>query len=311
MADWLSRLVAWGQGYERVLSSRGENLIWLITLAEELSAKVERGEKRDLRSLTASRAAEARARLQADITAYQALSTTMPEVDPSLPMTAAHREQIRKMALTPDLIGTMLISTGQSSDSYLALYEAAGSGRPEDMARLGAGLLDMNAAQLEAEITMLSGALGNPEAPNHYFTLASIETNKAIIVWLKHRRALLFGEPVDGSRGAAGIRRHAGLVTDAAGRMDAATERLAQLLRSDPEVAASGFGEMMGRLFVGFHEAAEIERDIAVELEAIAAGVEKGDLDAEDAASLRLDALVVRRIEADSAQREMMAQMGA
>lgn len=311
MSDWLSRVATWGQGYERVLNSRAENLIWLVTLAEDLAAKIDRGETRDLRSWTASRAAEARTRLKADITAYEALPTTMPQIDPSLPLTAAHREQFRQMSLTPDRIGAMLISTGQSSQTYLALYEAAGSGEPEDMARLGAGLLDMNAAQLEAEITMLAGNLGNTDTPNHYFSLASIECNKALIVWLKHRRSVLFGEPFDSTASAAGIRAHAGRVVEAANRMDATTDKLAQRLNGAPEVADTPFGENMIRLFAGFHAAAATEREIAAALDAIAAGVEAGDLDAEDAASSRLDSLVTRRIETDSAQREIMAQMGA
>lgn len=311
MADWLSRMATWGQGYERILASRSDNLIWLVDLTEELSGKIERGEKRDLRGFTAGRAAEARARLQADVSAYEALSTSQPPLDPSFPVSPALREQIRRTALMPDLIGTMLISTGQSSESYLALYEAAGSGKSEDLYRLAAGLLDMNSAQLEAENTMLAGNLGNPESPSHHLARASIETNKAMMIWLGHRRTTLFGDPGDRAQSASGIRRHAALVRDSADQTDQVSERLAQIVQSDPEVAATGLGDMVAGLAASFREAAGIERNIAIALEAIALGVDKGDMEAEDGASERLSALVTQRLESDSARRQLMAQMGA
>ncbi|HEY0600363.1 hypothetical protein [Brevundimonas sp.] len=311
MADWLSRMAAWGQGYERVLLSRSDTLVWLVDLSAELSARIERGETRDLDRFTAGRAAEARARLQADVSAYEALSTTQPPLDPSFPVSPTLREQIRRTALMPDLVGSMLISTGQSSESYLTLYEAAGSGEPEDLIRLAAGLLNMNSAQLEAENTMLAGNLGNPESPSHHLTRASIETNKAMILWLEHRRAIVFEEPADRTGKAAGVRRHAAMVRDAATQADLMTERLARIVRSDPQVSATGLGEMVAGVAASFHEAAGIERGIAVELEAIAIGLEKGDMDAEDEAADRLSTLVVQRLESDSARRQLMAQMGA
>lgn len=255
LQGWLAEVAAWGQKYDAVTSSRAESLGRMMTDPVELIEKVEAGDLAGAQAWVAVWAPEMRRRLAADIKAYSQLPTEMPAAPKGLPLTPEHLARIQMMGQVPDRIGALLISTGQSAETYIQLVEAAAGGDAGDIERLGLGSYTLIAAHLEAENVMLEALRGEP-GPVHDFRTAMIEANKAMIVWMLHEQAIGFGREVDPAAAAAVIRSHAAEVRAAAIRMKQGVDDLERGTRADSALQATDLERLFGTLFDSMRDSA-------------------------------------------------------
>lgn len=306
--DWLSRVAVWGQGYDAVTTSRSNTLLWMLDAPTILVDKLDGGNKAGARTWATTWAAEARQRLAADIEAYQRLSTTIPPFPSDLPMTDENAERLETMSTIPDRTGSLLISSGQSGETYIQLVEQAASGRPEDMDRLAAGIYVMMISTTEAENVMMEGLRGRRSEPNYHWRTAMIEVNKALVAWMHHNKAVLFGEPSDPAATARAIRGHAANTRTAADQIDATTDRVSATMEADPVLQGSELAVVMRRVFASIRQSADVERRMAAELDTLAAATLGGDEEGSDASLARIETLTEERIAIDATRRQMMAQ---
>lgn len=306
--DWLSRVAIWGQGYDAVTTSRSNNLLWMLDAPTILVDKLDAGNKGGARTWTNAWAAEARQRLAADLQAYQGLSTDVPAFPSDLPMSEENADRLETMSTIPDRTGALLISSGQAGETYIQLVEQAASGRPEDMDRLAAGIYVMMISTTEAENVMMESLRGSRSEPNYHWRTAMIEVNKALVAWMHHNKAVLFGEPSNAAATARAIRGHAANTRAAADQIDATTDRVSATMDSDPVVQRSELAVVMRRIFASIRQSAEVERRMAAELDTLAEATLEEDEAGTDASLARIETLTDERIAIDAARRQLMAQ---
>lgn len=306
--DWLSQVALWGQGYDAVTTSRSNTLLWMLDAPNVLVDKLDAGNKAGARTWATTWAAEARRRLAADIAAYQGLSTVLPAFPSDLPMTPEHAERLETMSTIPDRTGSLLISSGQSGETYIQLVEQAASGRPEDMDRLAAGIYVLMISTTEAENVMMESLRGRRSEPNYHWRTAMIEVNKALVAWMRHNRAVLFGEPADAAAASRAIRTHAANTRAAADQMDATTDQASANMEADAVLQRSDLAVILRRVFASIRQSAEVERRMAAELDTLAAATLGNDEAGSDASLARIETLTDERIAIDAARRQMMAQ---
>lgn len=308
--QWISSIAIWGQGYDAVTTRRTETLGWLLSSTDALVEKLDAGNKNGARAWVETWAVQARARVKSELDGYQALSATPPAPPRGIPISGIDRQRVQMMQLVPDRTGAMMISTGQAAESYIELMVAAASGRDEDRARLGFGVYGLMIAQLEAEITLMQGLLGPAEDTSHHWRLAIIESDRAMILWLKHSRAVLFEEEPETEATAAGLRAHAAQMRIAAAECTRLSILRMQEIRRRPDLAQSDLGRMLLEVHVSVQRSAEVEQRLANAFDATAEALLKGDQAAAEALGDRVDALVTERVEIDTARRRMMAESG-
>lgn len=306
---WLAEVAAWGETYDAVTSSRADTLGRMMTEPVELIEMVESGDLAGARSWVAAWAPKTRRRLAADVETYRSLPTEMPAFPASVPMTPDHRARIEMMGQAPDRIGALLISTGQSAETYIQLVEAAASGDVDDIERLGIGSYTLVAAHLEAEIVMME-ALRGEEGPVYEFRTAMIESNRAMIAWMLHEQAIGFGHDADPAAAAVAIRSHAAAARAAAIRMEQGIDVFERQTEADSAFQDTALAGLFDALFESMRESAEVEKRIAGQLDQLAAAVKADDVTAIDEAGLQIETLAVKRIELDAARRRMMAENG-
>jgi len=306
--DWLSRVAVWGQGYDAVTTSRSDTLLWMLDAPNGLIAKLESGSKTAAQAWVDAWAQQARQRLAADIEAYQRLSPTVPEFPRSVPMSAVHAERLEAMAQASDRTGAMLISSGQAGEVYIQLMERAASDQPEDMERLASGIYVLMIATTEAENVMMAGLRGDRAEPNYHWRTAMIETNKALIAWMRHSSASLFGEPTDAATVSSAIRGHAANARSSARQMEQVTDRISAEMEANEALRDTGLATILRRVFASIRQSAEVERRMAAELDTLAAATVEEDEAGTDASLARIETLTNERIALDVARRQMMAQ---
>jgi hypothetical protein len=306
--DWLSRVALWGQGYDAVTTSRSDTLLWMLDAPNGLIDKLESGSKSGAKAWVDAWAQQARQRLAADIEAYQRLSPTVPEFPRSVPMSAEHAERLETMAQASDRTGAMLISSGQAGEVYIQLMERAASDQPEDMDRLASGIYVLMIATTEAENVMMAGLRGDRAEPNYHWRTAMIETNKALIAWMRHSSASLFGEPTDAAAVSSAIRGHAANARSAARQMELVTDRIDAEMEANEALRDTGLATVLRRVFASIRQSAEVERRMAAELDTLATSTVREDQAGTDASLARIETLTNERIALDVERRQMMAQ---
>lgn len=306
---WLRDIALLGQQYNAVMTRRVDTLMWMIEEPTRLVTFIEAGDKPGARAWAARWAVQARARLAAEVEAFRRLPAEVPAFPASIPLDAEQEARFRSIRGLPGRLETLLTTTGQSSEAYIQLVEAAGSGRPDDLILLSKGMLSLIAAQLEAENALLEGTRINPETPAHHLATAQIETNKALIVLLRHQQASMLEQTSDPEQAAARIRGHAAATRAAAGEMrrtiDLFETRLAYMGTPDEPIP-----EVFTAIIASLRDSAAVEVRVANELEVLAGAVARIDDIAVEASTLRIEGLANELIALDAARRSLLAGMG-
>lgn len=307
---WLADVADWGKGYEALLDSRVETLVWLMEQSEGLLNYVDKNDKTGARAWATTFASQARARLAAEMSAYQALPTEVPPFPSSVPLTSQHRARLQVLEQTPDRIGGLLLSTGESSETYIGLVEAAASGEPDDLMRLSKGIMTLVSAQLEAENVMIAALQGDPSSPNYHFAGAQIASNNALIVLMRHQQAVILSQASDAARASTQIRGHAAEARASARQMRVSVDNVERLATSDPSFASTELAGIFATIFDSMRESAAVELRMADELDALAIAVGRGDDAGVEASTLRIEGLANERIALDAARRRFLAENG-
>ena len=311
MQAWLGDLAAWGQQYTDVISSRTETFGWMLESTEPLIDTLVEGNQKAVDEWAATWVKTARGRLDADLARYQALSTDMPTFPTDIPTTPEMRNRVAIMALMPDRTGALMIRTHQAGEEYIALVENTPADDVKALHRLGAGIYILMSANLEAENAMIDSLRGSPGQANYHFRGAIIETNKAVGEWLQHQKAVAFEEPADPAAVAARLSGHAQRVREEVTTAQRLTTVQIRSTANDPDLAGTPLQSMLLRILESLTQSLEVERLIAVEIDALASAVSGDDSDAGDAAITRIEGLSTRRAELDQARRADMARSGA
>ncbi len=307
---WLAEVAAWGQKFNIVLERRVDTLIWLMESPSALLQLIEAGDKLGARAWATRWTAEARGRLTSETAAFDALPSQAPVFPSSVQLTAEQSARVRNLTDSPVLIGALLSTTAASAESYIQLVAAAGSGEPNDLLRMGKGIMTLMAAQLEAENVMLAGARINPDSPNHHFATAQIETNSALVIYLRHKQAIMLDQASDRARAAAGIHRHAAATRVAVTEMRRTIDAYEDLLATDPAFSATALAGVFETVFISLRESAAVEARMANELDALANAVSQDNDVAMDASTARIEGLANERIALDAARRRLLAENG-
>lgn len=310
MQTWMAEVAAWGQGYDAVAARRGETLVWMMEQSDTLITRLIEGDEAAARAWISAWAKTSRERLSAENVAYQALSTTAPTIPAAVQGDPRARAQVQHIALLPDRVGSLLIHSGQAAETYLQVAEATRAGDEEGLLRLGGAMFVLLAANVEAENNMMAGLRGQEQDSNYFWRSAMIESNSALGVWLKHQKAVIFEEAADAGQTAERIIAHARQARSDANAMDGRTRGLMRDLQADPTMQGSAFSANMTTILTSMLESADIERQIAGELETLADAVRRADKEADDASMARFSALVERRAAVDLQRRSAMAAQG-
>lgn len=306
MQDWVARTAAWGDGYSALVSRRADTIMWLTDGPTALVAKLQAPEKNRAREWVASWAAEARARLAADMDVYRSLPVELPRPSVDMPLEPDFRRRLEGLGRLAERTGALMISTGQAAEEYIQLMEAAASGREEDLIRLDAGFYKLTIAHIQAEITMIQSFEENASSPAREFAQVQIEVNRAIIVWSQYQHDLYLGS-ADGMATAGVLRDHARQMQTLVANLRSQVSLTEGRLRREPEMAATPFGQTMTRVVSSMYDSAGIEERIGIALGDLANAAEKNDQTAGQAAADRISALVEERLRQDAARRQMLA----
>lgn len=309
LVTWLTEIAALGQQYSAIMDRRVETLLWMMEEPAQLLDLLDAGDKPAARAWATRWAAQARARLASEAEAFARLPARIPAFPASIPLDAQQEARFRSMRQQPALIEALLTTTGESSEAYVRLVEAAASGQPEDLIRLSKGIMTLIAAQLEAENTMLEGLRIDPSAPSHHFATAQIESNKALIVMLRHQQATILEQVSDPAQAAGRIRGHADATRQAAAAMrrttDAFEGRLAAMgTPTDP------VPEVFNLIVASLRDSAAVEVRMGNELDVLAGAIERDDQTAIDASTQRIEGIANERIALDSSRRALLAGLG-
>lgn len=307
---WLAEVATWGQTYNVVLERRADTLLWLMESPTGLLNLVEAGDKPGAGAWATRWAAEARGRLASEAAAFDQLPSQAPVLPSSVRLTAEQSDRLHRVTEAPAQIGAMLASTRASAETYIPLVVAAAAGEPDDLLRLSKGIMTLIAAQLEAENVMLAGARVSPDSPNHHFATAQIETNSALIIFMRHRQATMLDQASDAGRAAAGIRGHAAATRVAVSEMRRTVDAYEDLLATDPAFSATALAGVFDTVFASLRASAAVEARLANELDVLAGAVAQDDETAMEASTLRIEGLANERIALDTARRRLLAENG-
>lgn len=310
VADWLTRVTAWGGAYNTIVSRRNATLLWLLEEPDHLLELLDAGDKPGARAWVSTWATQARRRLEAETAALSSLPVEAPELPASISLTPAHEARVQVLTGAPARVSALLASTGEASESYIQLVEAAASGDEHALLQLDKGVTTLIAAQLEAENVMLAGAYSDPTSLNYHFAAAMIATNNGLIVLMRHQQAVALGQAPDPAISAAQLRTHAGEGRAAVGRMRASIDDYERLIRSDPAFSATELAGVFGQIFESLRASAAVEARFANELEALAAAVASDDRNGLEASADRIAGLTDERIALDADRRRLLAANG-
>lgn len=310
VATWLAQIAAWGGTYNAILNRRNETLLWMLDQPDHLLDLLEAGDKPAARAWASTWAVQARRRLEAEATALDGLPVQAPALPVSITLTAEQAGRVRVLTGAPLRIATLLTSTGEASEDYIRLVEAAASGDEDDLFRLDKGATTLITAQIEAENVMLAGAYSDPTSMNYHFAAAMIATNNGLIVLMRHEQATALGQASDPARAASRLRIHAAEARAAVERMRMSIDDYERLISSDAAFTATDLGGVFGEVFVSLRASAAVEDRFANELEALAAAIASGDADGLEASAVRIDGLANERIALDAARRRLLAGAG-
>lgn len=310
MQTWMGEVALWTQGYDALTTSRVDTLGWLLDSAEVLMERLDTGGARAARPWAATWAVQARARVASEMQTYQTLSTQAPAFPSSVPTTDAVRARIAVVGQTSDQIGALMISTGQACEEYISVIEAAGSGKPSDLARVDSARLGLLAAQLQAENTMMAAASAGLHGPNLHFARSQVASNRALIVWLGHNKRLFAGEPVDATATAREIRGHAATMRTDIVAMRSSADEIAAQMAGEPGFSDTPLAALFDTLLISLRQSADVEAQIADALDQMAVAVQSQDETADDVVAGTIEDLANQRIALYTARLELMARSG-
>lgn len=311
LQNWLAAISRWNQGYDALTSQMLETLTWLVQGASDLVVKLDNGDARATASWVSIWAAQARAKLEIDMTAYRALSTEAPGFPANVPTTPVLRQRIAVVSRTSDQVGRMVLSLRQASESYIAVMERAASGRSEDLIALESGRMELMITQLDAEIIMVESSSDGFTGPNLHFARAQIATNRAQKAWLEHNRLLFTSQPVDGAASARVVTEQAGVMRQELDSMRATIIDTRRQMRAQPGLIGSPLGDLMMQALGTLERSADVEQRIAGLLDDLATALRSGDETADEVIWARFETLLNERVAIDSERRRLIAQSGA
>lgn len=317
--QWLADLARWSEGYNTVMTRRAETLEWLSTSAQQLVVKIDAGQKEAARAYAARVAEEGRARLAAEMQAYQGLSTEAPVFPLAHQLQPSERRQMNTFALMPDRFGTMMIRTDQAGQTFIDHLVPATSGRPEDMKAMIDAYYGLSIARSEAAIAMTESARSNGtagpigEALDRLRDIV-IANERATILWTRFNRSVELGEPFNAAQIAADLRVQADLVRDASLAMARESNSELVTLRSTTSFVSTPMGQMMVQIHESFVRAAGVEYRAVRILEDAASAMEAFEADPGVAAARlenltnEYDTIITQRLEEEAARRRLIAQ---
>lgn len=307
---WLADLSAWGSQYAQVGLTRSDHLLALLEGTERLSALTEAGDRRAMRAWAEGWAVETRAGLAADLETYSALPTNPPRAPASLVSNPEVRQRTAMMVESRDRIGTFLRQTGQASEDYIDLVvKAATTGTPEDLVKAGSGTIVVSLAQVEAENLLLEHTRGPEGEPNYYMAGAVIASNKGLMAWMRHFKAVLFEESVDRAASAADVRRYATESRESADGLVLAVRRARGRVEAEPGLRGTALETAVLAAADLLEQSAGVERRIAQEVALLADAIEAGQDEMDAASGARMEALVDERLALDQRRRVAIAGM--
>ena len=306
MQEWLTRTAAWGRSYSELVSHRADTILWLTDAPNALVAKLQAPDKGRAREWVVTWAAEARARLEADMDVYRSLPVDLPRPTADTSLTPDLRRRLEGMGRLAERTGTLMISTGQAAEEYIQLMEAAASGEEDDLVRLDAGYYKLTIAHIQAEITMMQAFEENATSPARELTQIQIEVNQAMIVWARHQHDLYLGHG-DNAAAAETLKGHARQVQALVANLRSQVNLTERRFRSEPGMLATPLGQTMIRVVASMHESAGLEERIGIAIGELAATAERNDQEAGQVVVDRISALVDERLRQDAARRQMLA----
>ncbi len=310
LQTWLADVATWTQGYDALTTSRVETLGWLLDSAELLIERLDAGGTATATPWARTWAAEARARLAAEMDAYRRLAPAAPAFPVSVPTNAALDARIAVIGQTSDQVGSLMISTTRACEDYVQVIEAAASGKPDDFARIDGARLGLLMAQMEAEITMMQAGSAGMAGPNLHFARSQITSNRAMLAWLGHNKRLFSGQPVDGAATARLIRGHLTSMRAEIVSMQRALDAFESQMAAEPGFTESDLGRLYLRIAGSMRESAAVEERMADALDGLAEAVQSDDETADDVAAGRIEAVANERVALDGARRQMIARAG-
>lgn len=310
LQNWLAETAAWTQGYDALTTRQADTLAWLLDGSEILVGKLESGGSAAARAWATTWAVEARARLEADMTAYTLLSPHAPTYPRDLPTTPVLRGRIEVINRMSDQVGSMMLTARQASEDYIQVMEAAASGRDEDLARVDPARLGLLAAQLQAEITMMQSSSAGLNGPGQHLAGIAIEGNRALIVWLNHNSRVFGGQTSDAAAAAGAMREHSAAMRQELGSMRRSVDDTRRQLAAETGPDAAALIDVLQQLLTSYATSAEVEARMADALDQLAVAVSSADEAAAAVAAGKIEALAGQRLALDGARRELVARSG-
>lgn len=292
--EWLAEATQWSSAYTALMDARVNRLTGLMDGGNRLMDLLNARKEREARTWVQSWAVEQKAAFAADYEAYGALPPHPPAAPPML---GSEAEKLRlDYVVLRDRVGSLLIQTQTSGETYIDLVVAAASGRPNDLRALGSGTFTVMAAHLQAENVMMENVRGQAGEPNYYFTNCMLESNLAMIAWARASEQRILGKPVDLAEVADTMRVHTATARQAADDLVTSVEQTGQLLASEPGLQGTPlFANLTGALET-LRRNAGIEHQIADEMDRLARAMQTSDQAGQEASTLALNRLVDQRL---------------
>lgn len=292
--DWLAEATQWSSAYTALMDARVDRLTGLMDGGNRLMDLLNARKEREARTWVQSWAVEQKAAFAADYDAYGSLPPHPPAAPPSL---GSEAEELRQdYIVLRDRVGSLLIQTQTSGETYIDLVVAAASGRPNDLRALGSGTFTVMTAHLQAENVMMENVRGQAGEPNYYFTNCMLESNLAMIAWARASEQRILGKPVDLAAVANDMRAHTATARQAADDLVTSVDQTGQMLASEPGLQGTPlFANLTGALAT-LRRNAEVEHLIADEMDRLARAMQAGDQAGQEASTVALNRLVDQRL---------------
>lgn len=309
--EWAASVNEWTLGYDALTTQSIETLAWFLDGAVTLAAKLQSGGPAVATPWAQTWAAEARARLAADMAAYTQLSPHAPPLPAGLPIPPPLQAQAEALGQMSDQIGTMMLSLNHSADRFIVIMEEAAAGKDRDLTSLEDGRMGLMIAQMDAEIVMLRSSSAGLTGPSLHFARAQIATNRALKVWLERNRLKFTGRPTDDAAAASAARVHVAEIRSEVAAMHTTIADARRQIRNAPGLADAPFGILLARVLVTMEASAEVEAKLADALDDLSAALVSGDDEADNRAGVAIERLTNERIAIDTARRQLIAESGS